>query len=166
MISGSKHDKLAAVPVEILNVLIPMRGGASNEPLIDELVGSMCERVESFEYFQIISFLYLVGGKPQHRNLISKLFTQAKAVVAASHGPRIDAQAAHLCLDLLACPHLPLEKRASWFNVLRRRSGLPGLSRGASQAAVASLRDFPWFVSWEGVSLSSVLRKKELSPVY
>ena len=166
MISGSKHDKLAAVPVEILNVLIPMREVASNEPLIDELVGSMCERVESFEYFQIISFLYLVGGKPQHRNLISKLFTQAKAVVAASHGPRIDAQAAHLCLDLLACPHLPLEKRASWFNALRRRSGLPGLSRGASQAAVASLRDSPWFVSWEGVSLSSVLRKKELSPVY
>ena len=166
MVSGAKHDKLAAVPVEILNVLIPMREIASNEPLIDELVGTMCERVESFEYFQIISFLYLVGGKRQHRQLINKLFTQAKALVAASHGPRIDAQAAHLCLDLLACPHLPLDRRASWFNALRKRSGLPSLSRADSQAAVASMCDRPWFVSWEGVSLTSVLRKKELSTVY
>lgn len=166
MVSGSKHDKLAAVPVEVLNILIPMREVASNEPLIDELVGSMCERVESFEYFQIISFLYLIGGKPQHRNLIRKLFTQAKALVAAGHGPRVDAQAAHLCLDLLACPHLSVEKRASWFNVLRKQCGLSNLSRTDAQAAVATMSNRPWFLSWEGVSLSSVLRKKELSSVY
>ena len=166
MVADLEHEKLSAVPVEILNVLIPMREIAYNEPLIDELVGSMCERVERFEYFEIISVLYLVGGKPQHRKLINKLFVQAKAIVAASHGPRVDAQAAHLSLDLLACPHLPLDKRASWFNNLRKRCGLAALQQSDAQAAILTMSGRPWFVAWENVSLSSVLRKKQLSPVY
>jgi len=166
MMVGAKHKELAAVPIEVLNVLLPMREIASNEPLIDELVGSMCEAVESFEYFQIVSFLYLIGGQRQHRNLINKLMIQAKAIVKISHGPRIDAQAAHLCLDLLSCPHLPLDKRASWFNSLRSRCGLAKLSRQEAQTAIGTMSDTPWFVRWVDVSLESVLKKKELSPVY
>lgn len=165
--ADAKHKKLTAVPIEVLNIIIPMREIAANEPLIDALVGEMCEAVDTFEYFEIITFLYIIGDSPKHRILRHKLFLRAKAIVAGSKdGPRINAEAAHLALDLLSCPYLPVDKRGGWFNTLRSRSRLPKVSRVAAQEAVTRMQDFPWFVQWTGIELENILRKKELSAVY
>lgn len=166
MDNGSHHRRLAAVPIEVLNILIPMKEIAENEPLIDVLVTAMCERVSEFEYFEIVTFLYLIDGRHAHGSLTTKLFGRAKAIVKDGVGPKVDSQAAHLCLDLLACPHLPRDKRGSWYNTLRSRSGLPKLPRVDAQATVADMEAHPWFVRWEGLDLLSILKKKELSVVY
>lgn len=164
--ADAKHNKLTAVPIEILNVLIPMRELALDEPLIDTLISQMCEAVGTFEYFEIITFLYLIGSSRQHRNLRHKLFLRAKAIVKSKDGPPVDAQVAHLALDLLACPYLPVDKRGGWFNTLRSRSGLSKVGKVAAQEAVARMEASPWFVLWTGVELENALRKKELSAVY
>lgn len=166
MHNGTRHKDLTAVPVEVLNVVFPMREIAENEPLIDSLVGVMCEQVQDFEYFEIVTLLYLIGGRPAHRKLTAKLFGRAKEIVRAGYGPKVDSQSAHLCLDLLSCPYLALDKRGGWFNSLRSRCGLPKIPAAAAQAAAKRMEAHPWFVRWEGVDLLSILRKKELSPVY
>ncbi|RYF51725.1 MAG: RNA-directed DNA polymerase [Cytophagaceae bacterium] len=166
MHNGTRHKDLTAVPVEVLNVVLPMREIAENEPLIDSLVGVMCEQVQDFEYFEIVTLLYLIGGRPAHRKLTAKLFGRAKEIVRAGYGPKVDSQSAHLCLDLLSCPYLALDKRGGWFNSLRSRCGLPKIPAAAAQAAAKRMEAHPWFVRWEGVDLLSILRKKELSPVY
>ncbi|AXB80438.1 antiviral reverse transcriptase Drt3b [Novosphingobium sp. P6W] len=163
---NSRHKDLAAVPVEVLNILIPMREIASLEPLVDELISSMCDVIDEFDYFEIISFLFLTGGRIRHRALIKKLFDRGRAIVAEGLGPRVDSQAAHLALDLLACPYVPIQKRSSWFNVLRTRCHLPQISTADAGAAVAEIQAHPWFVRWDQIDLLSVLRKKELSSVY
>jgi hypothetical protein len=163
---NSRHHDLAAIPIEVLNILIPMREIAASEPLVDELIAKLCEAYESFEYFEIISFLFLTGGRIVHRPLIAALFMRARKLVNNGFGPRVDSQAAHLCLDILACPYLPLDKRGSWFNVLRSKCGLPRLLRADAQAAVLALQAHPWFVRWDRLDLLSLLRKKELSAVY
>lgn len=166
MNNGARHRDLTAVPIEVLNVLVPMREIAGNEPLIDSLISTLCEDIDKFEYFEIVTFLYLIGGRPIHRPLTTRLFSRAKLIVQEGYGPEMDAQAAHLCLDLLACPYLALDKRGAWFNTLRKRCSLPGLPRIEAQEAVVRMEGRPWFVRWSGVDLMSVLRKKELSAVY
>jgi hypothetical protein len=166
MTAASRHSDLNAVPVEVLNILLPMREVAFEEPLVDELVGSLCEEVESFEYFQIISFLFVVGSRPQHQGLVRRLFMQAKAIVLSAGGPLKDSHATHLSLDLLTCPYIPVDQRATWFNVLRKLCGLGTMAKAQAQAVVAGMEQFPWFVRWEGVDLLSILKKKELSSVY
>ena len=163
---SARHKDLTAVPVEVLNIIVPMREIADNEPLVDELVGTMCEGVGSFEYFEIVTLLFMLKGANRHRKLTMMLFMRAKQIVKESLGPRVDAQAAHLILDILSCPYLPLDKRASWFNILRSRCGIPKLSRPASQVAVKEMEDHPWFVHWDKVDLLRLLKKKELSAVY
>ena len=163
---GEKHKQLTAVPVEVLNILIPMREIAENEPLIDELIESMCSSVESFEYFEVVSFLFLAGGRSRHRTLTNLLFQRAKSIILHGAGPHIDSMSAHLCLDLLTCPYLPLDKRASWFNTLRARCGIPMIPKTDAVSAVIAMESHPWFVCWDRIDLLRLLRKKELSAVY
>ncbi|PHP18867.1 Reverse transcriptase (RNA-dependent DNA polymerase) [Sphingobium sp. YR657] len=163
---NSRHKDLTAVPVEVLNILIPMREIAASEPLVDELIDSMCSTVDSFDYFEIVSFLFLSGGRVKHRALIRELFDRAKMVVANGLGPRTDSQSAHLALDILSCPYVPLQRRASWFNILRSQCQLPGISAVEARNAVTEIEAHPWFVRWATIDLLSILRKKELSAVY
>ena len=163
---GGRHRELTAVPLEVLNILIPMSEVVANEPLVEDLIEESCCDVSNFEYFEIVTFLFLTGGRPRHRDLIGRLFTHARKIVDSGPGLFIDSQSIHLCFDLLTCPFLPLPKRASWFNRLRGRVGLQNLSVADSQAAVRSMESFPWFIKWDGVDLLKLLRKKELSAIY
>jgi hypothetical protein len=163
---GEKHKALTAVPVEVLNILIPMREIAEDEPLVDNLIDSMCVSVGDFEYFEIISFLFLTRGRYRHRALTSALFARAKEIVHRGLGPRVDSLSAHLCLDILTCPYLSRDKRASWFNTLRSRCGVAMIPKAETLAAVSAMEPHPWFVRWDKVDLLSLLRKKELSTIY
>lgn len=163
---GDKHKDLTAVPVEVLNILLPMKEIAENELLVDQLISQMCEDVSSFEYFEIVTFIFLFGGRAIHREKTMRLFSRAKEVVENGLGPRVDSQTAHLCLDLLCCPFLPLDKRSSWFNNLRPLCGLPRVSRANAQDAVAHMTTNYWFVRWDRVDLLAQLRKKQLSKIY
>jgi hypothetical protein len=78
----------------------------------------------------------------------------------------MDGQAAHLCLDLLSCPYLSLDKRGSWYNNLRGTVGLQKLTKAEAQAAAAHFESNPWFINWSGINLMNILKKKELSIVY
>ena len=154
------------MPVEVLNIVIPMHELADGESLVDTLIGEICADISEFGYFEIISFLFLCKGHTTHSSLVNRLFSRSKDVVDDSLGPRIDSQAAHLCLDILSCPYIPVDRRGAWFNNLQGRCGLPTLSRADAQAAVSAIEANPWFVRWGEIDLLSMLRKKELSDVY
>jgi hypothetical protein len=164
--NGVHHRKLTAVPVEVLNVIIPMREVAEMEPIVDALITTLCQQIEHFEYFEIITFLFLANGKPVHYGLTKELFLKGRLLIDNSSGIYIDSQAAHLCLDLLSCPYLPLDKRGSWYNNLRGAVGLSKLSKSSAQSAVENFQANPWFVNWAEINLMNILKKKELSIVY
>lgn len=163
---SERHRDLTAVPVEVLNLLIPMKEIAEEEPLVDDFLADLCKDMDHFGYFEITTFLFLFGGRRRHRGDTTRLFARAKELVRTSLGPRVDSQTAHLSLDLLACPFLPIDKRASWFNTLRARCGLPKMPRLEAQEAIRDAASIYWFVRWDKVDLLAQLRKKELSPIY
>lgn len=164
--NGVHHRKLTAVPVEVLNVIIPLAEIAGNEPIVDSLINELCDQMSHFGYFEIVTFIFLTKGKRCHSERIKELFNRAKLFIDSSNGIAVDGQAAHLCLDLLSCPFLPLEKRGSWYNNLRGTVGLQKLTKSDAQTAAADFESKPWFINWAGVNLMNILKKKELSIVY
>lgn len=161
-----RHKDLTAIPLEVLNVLLPMKEIAEDEPLVDDLIVQLCSEYERFEYFEIVSFIFLFGGRSKHRGMVTKLFKRAQDIVGNELGPRVDAQSAHLVLDMLVCPFISIEKRAGWFNRLQGRCGLSRVSRQEAQAAIEDLAKRHWFVRWDRVDFLALLRKKELSAIY
>lgn len=162
----SRHQTLAAVPIEVLNIIIPMHEVADGESLVDTLIEEVCKDLNIFGYFEIVTFIFLCKSSIRHRSLLELLFKRGQDIVADGLGPRIDSQSAHLCLDLLACPYISLERRSTWFNTLRGRCGLPAILRADAQEAVTAIEDHPWFIRWREIDLLAMLRKKELSDVY
>lgn len=162
----ARHKDLTAVPVEVLNIVIPLKEIADDETLVDDLIDALCMDVSLFEYFEIVTFIFMMGGKPRHRKSVNRLFVRGKEIAKESLGPRADSQTAHLCLDLLTCPFIPVDKRASWLNNMRSKVGIAKVPVADAQAAINSMSFHHWFVGWEHIDLLSLLRKKELSAVY
>lgn len=166
-ISRSKrHKNLTAVPIEVLNILLPMKEISKKEAIINNYITNACINIDCFGYFEIITFLFLLGGQKSQQVIIKKLFDKAKRIIETGLGSHIDSQSAHLALDLLVCPFLSLEKRATWFNTLRNKCGLPTVRRDKAQAAIRQMSSTYWFVKWDRVDLLALLRKKELSTIY
>ena len=77
-----------------------------------------------------------------------------------------DAQMAHLFLDALSCPFIPLKRRAKWLERLYKLKAIPPPMRSDILAYLAAAPEEPWFVNWQESDLLRSLSKKRLKQVY
>lgn len=166
LLASSAHIDRECVPLEVLNVLMVIGVVSAEDAGTQKTIADCCQRVSSAGYFEIVTYLYCLGSRTEHRDLRKSLFKRGQELIETKLGVQVDSESAHLALDLLACPHLDKVKRASFFNRLRKSVGLPIISVADSQVAVEACEATPWFVNWQETDLLRLIRKKELSAVY
>jgi uncharacterized membrane protein (UPF0136 family) len=160
------HAEGDCVPLEALNILLVLGEVGRNEALTQEVIHEFAGSVKALHYFEIVSFLFCIQDESEFASLRASLFQRSKEILLSGLGVRVDAHAAHLALDLLTCPYIDIDNRASLFNDLRQRVDLGALSRVEAVEAVRAFENDPWFVNWRGTDLLRMIRKKELSGVY
>jgi Reverse transcriptase (RNA-dependent DNA polymerase) len=160
------HPDHVVVPLEAINILIVLGEVGGGESLARQAIAKFCCEVDPIGYFQIVSYLFCLGDHGGFDSLREQLFTKALGLLRGKDRLRIEAQAAHLSLDLLSCPYISSAKRAKLFNDLRADMDLQRVSIPEAVAAVAAFEESPWFVNWRGAQLLAMIRKKELSAVY
>lgn len=166
-LSGSTiHAETASVPLEALNILIVLGEVGKNDIIASKAIVEFCGSVKALNYFEIVSFLFCMKDDAKFASLRNDLVARASAILREGLGIRVDAQAAHLSLDLLACPFVDSNVRADLFSNLRANVGLAPISKAKALAAVKAFEDEPWFVNWKETDLLRMIRKKELSDVY
>lgn len=166
LLATCSHADNECVPLEVLNVLLVVGDLNADETHAQRAIADCCHNVGSAGYFELVSYLFCIKNRPEHNDLRKALFKRGRELIGARLGVQVDSETAHLALDLLACPYLPSDKRASFFNNLRMRVGLPALPKADALAAVKACEATPWFVNWKETDLLSLIRKKELSSVY
>jgi hypothetical protein len=164
-VNPARRDN-ACIPLESINVLLVLGEVGRGNILARRAIADFCGDVEPLGYFEIVSYLFCLGNDGAFDKLRDLLFEQACTLVKGKDRLRIEAQAAHLALDVLSCPYIPNAKRATLFNELRTDIGLVQLSQPSAAAAVSAFEKAPWFVDWRGTQLLAMIRKKELSAVY
>jgi hypothetical protein len=160
------HRDTNCVPLEALNVLLVFGEIGREESIARQTITEFCGTVETLEYFEIISFLFCMGGLPAFSGLRDALFDRGRDLLLSGLGVRTDSHTAHLALDLLACPHLDRGKKVSLFNELRQQMGIAQVPYADANAAIEGFEADPWFVNWKTANLLRMIRKKELSGVY
>ena len=160
------HKDTASVPLEALNLLLVLGDVARDQPLFNEMLREFSGTISRMEYFEIISLIFCAGGSPDLAPLVALAFQRAKDIVFSDLGPRVESQAAHLALDLLSCPYLPLDQRGYFLNELRKKVELPALNKVLSHEVAKAFEAGPWFVNWNAADLLNMIKKKELSSVY
>jgi hypothetical protein len=76
------------------------------------------------------------------------------------------AEMAHLFLDVLSCPFIPLQRRAKWLKRLYKLKAVPAPSHDQMAAYLSASPKEPWFVNWLENDLLRSLSKKRLKQVY
>lgn len=163
---ATAHKDTNCVPLEALNILLVFGEVGREDALARQTVVEFCGDVGTLQYFELVSFLFCMGDLPVFAALRESLFDHAQELVLSGPGVRTDAHAAHLALDILACPHIDRNRRAHLFNELRKQVGLAPVSAADGTAAMEAFERNPWFVDWKNLSLLRMIRKKELSAVY
>lgn len=160
------HQDANCAPLEALNILLVLGEVGRREALAQQTIRQFCGNIASLSYFEIVSFLFCMGDDPAYDDMRESLLDRSMAIISGGLGVQTDSQAAHLALDLLACPHISPHKRAHLFQQLRSQVGLPAVSATNAIAAVQAFEDVPWFVNWGQADLLRMILKKELSAVY
>lgn len=154
------------VSLAVINILLVLGEMEDTQALVEKVIADFCESVGKFGYFEIVSMLFCVRNHSMFAPIKANLFDRAKALIRGSRDLRIDAEAAMLALDVLACPYVTMDDRKSLLNEMRSMVNLPVLSNADALSAVQAFESAPWFVKWGDANLLHMIRKKELSSVY
>jgi len=163
---STAHVESECVLLEAINALLVLgelnRNDAISQALIVESLGG----ANALNYFEIVCFLFCMKDDAAFTEERARLMERAVEIVLAGGGVSADAEAAHLALDILACPFLPADDRAELLGKIRAGLALPVLAKADLLATVGAFEEVPWFVNWNQIDLLSMIRKKELSAVY
>lgn len=160
------HDENDSVPLEALNILLVLGQVGREDQLAQKAIAGFGRDIKSLNYFEIVSLLFCIKNDVGFSDLKEKLITRSREIILSGTDIRTDSQAAHLALDIFACPFIDASVRADLFNDVRKTLDLKPLSAKVATAAIAAFESKPWFVNWKETNLLRLIRKKELSGVY
>jgi len=160
------HSDTHCIPLEALNVLLVLGEIGRREAVAHEAIRSFCGTIKNLGYFELVSLLYCMGDDAAFDDIRSKLVDHALSLVGNDAKPETDAHVAHLILDLLACPYVPVLTRAELMRKTWSKLSLGQLTIAGSMAAVEAFEAKPWFINWKQTELLPLIKKKELSTVY
>jgi hypothetical protein len=160
------HRDNDCVPLEAINLLLVLGEVGRSETVAQNAIIEFCGDVSPMKYFEIVSYLFCIKDDPVFATLRDDLFARAVTLVTEKDKVRVDAHAAYLALDILACPYIDRAKRGILLNAIRSSVGFHALSNAQATQAIADFEAEPWFVDWRNPNLLAMIRKKELSAVY
>jgi Reverse transcriptase (RNA-dependent DNA polymerase) len=166
LLSQRAHEERECVPLEILNVLLVVGEMDVREDAVSRLIHDCCEGIENAGYFEVVTMLYCIGDRAEFGDLRNRLFSRARDLTMLGKNARVDSEAAHVALDILACPYLDRAERVTFFNDVRKAVGLASVTNAQGTLAVEKAEESPWFVNWKEPDILRLIRKKELSEVY
>ena len=157
--------------MELLNILVSLQQFSIDGELAEELVDSA--QLESGEdwYFQVVVIIYICGRHGALRDLKDRVFRRAQERLLAASELSRDSELTHLLQDLLACPFIDANERATllknvWRVLKPDHNDLGNITNNLAWQVVGEIESKHWFVRWEGFDLLNMIEKKELSSVY
>ena len=164
-------DQGAAVPIEFLNVFLSAIELGKCELIVPDVLEVLMSDRTTYEYFQVIVGLYMMGDRKEFEGTRSELFDNARRRLISEDQFYRDSELVHLLLDLLACPFIDRASRADLVREIWPRAGFEGgagegIQRGEAESLVAEMEAHHWFVRWSGIDLYNLIEKKVLKTVY
>lgn len=158
------EDFRSAIPIELVNVLLALSVLDVQQLLTSDRLSELLN-INEASYFTLVSALFYVKDRAQFADIRDAVMKRADHILSAQD-MRKHAEAAHLAMDLLACPYLPHAYREALATSVVAVCGINPLAPADVTALVAEIQSRPWFVGWASIDMLSMIRKKELSAVY
>lgn len=156
--------------LEALNLLVSVKSLGQNyfvpPKIIERIVGVAPIRMLS--YFEITCLLYYIESDSLglYHTVKKRIIRDINLHLQDLSDLRIDAQKAHLLLDILACPYIDMKMRYQLVAKALRTANRKQPSAADISSTAIEFQKYPWFTSWTAVDLFSSLEKKVLLKSY
>ncbi|WP_417805822.1 antiviral reverse transcriptase Drt3b [Thalassospira lucentensis] len=165
-------DQEDVVPIELLNVIVVLCD-LTEDTNIDFLVVEKFfpKKNGRYRYFEIICGLYIAKNNPDLNFFKAELIDAASDLILDNKYLPYSSECIHLLLDILSCPYVPKNSkvdllRKAWPVLKEVDGGLINFDNSSANSIVNECESMHWFVNWDGISLLSLIQKKQLSAVY
>jgi len=159
------------IPIEFLNIIISLEAFGSDGRVEHKMLENLKSEDKNMTYFDIITSLFIFKSDSKFDNQRNEVFSHAKKILIEDKKFFLKSDKVHLLLDVLACPYIELQERATlleeiWPTLKEHGSQLQKITRAKSRSLVKEIEGQFWFVKWGDIDLLNLIEKKELSAVY
>ncbi|WP_079280716.1 antiviral reverse transcriptase Drt3b [Pseudomonas aeruginosa] len=117
-------------------------------------------------YHDLMCCLFYIKQHPVYESLRVLICNTIDARLRDLSSIQVDAEQAHLWLDAIACPFLPISKRLKWIRRLYSSFNMNPPARTVITRFLSGDENRHWFTNWHEVDLLNALERKELKQVY
>lgn len=154
--------------LEALNLLISLKGLGDNFNLPRETLACVVDVSggRHYTYFEIVTLLYYIGSLEIYPKIKSDVIKSVKNKLSDLSDLRQDSEKAHLLMDMITCPYIPVKLKKTFIGRLLKQVKQCNPTPIEIDQCLAKLSKFSWFTSWNGAELMTLLEKKELLKSY
>lgn len=154
--------------LEALNLLISLKGLGDNFNLPRETLACVVDVSEgrNHTYFEIVTLLYYIGTLEIYPKIKGDVIRSVKSKLSDLSDIRQDSEKAHLLMDMITCPYIPVKLKKTFVGRLLKQVKQFNPTPLEIDECLAKLSKFSWFTSWNGAELMTLLEKKELLKSY
>ncbi|SEF29805.1 antiviral reverse transcriptase Drt3b [Variovorax sp. NFACC27] len=154
------------VHLEMLNILLAARELGDSYLVPEVIIKDLFVRVDELSYFTVSSCLFYIRDSNEYERIKKILIKFLREKLSDLSDVFIKSEKAHLLLDALGCPYLPLNIRKKWVRAIGRKIGITNFTGEELEKAANELSREYWQVNWSDVDLLNSLEKKELRQAY
>lgn len=122
--------------------------------------------VVNSSYHDLMCCLFYVKNYPIYESLRIQICSVIDIRLRDLSSIQVNAEQAHLWLDAIACPFLPIRKRQKWIRRLYSSFNVTPPARTVIIRFLSGDDNRHWFTNWHEVDLLNALERKELKQVY
>ncbi|WP_338807074.1 antiviral reverse transcriptase Drt3b [Pseudomonas chlororaphis] len=154
--------------LEALNLLISLKDLGDEFSLPRETLHSIIDMTSGrdLSYFETITLLYYIGSSNMYPQIKDHVIKSIKRKLSDLTDIKQDSEKTYLLMDVLTCPNIEDRLKNTFIAKLLKQVNHKIPSQADIVDARCKISKFPWFVSWNGAELLTLLEKKELLKSY
>jgi len=154
------------VNLESLNILLAVRELGEPYLIPESIIERIFSKLESPSYFTITSCLFYIRDSNKYETIHQKLLNHLENQFTSLDDILINSEKAHLFLDILSCPYIPINSRKKWIKAFTKKANVQAIKAIEMVGIIDKIGENHWFINWSNVDLLNLLEKKELKQAY
>jgi len=154
------------VHLEFINVLLAARELGDPYLIPESIIEGIFSQRGEFSYFTATTCLFYVRNAHGYDRIRKSLINYLRREFLDLSNISTSSEKAHLLLDMLGCPYIPLKDRKKWINAIAKRTGTGSLSPVEVGNIAIDMCKTNWQINWSDIDLLNSLEKKELKQAY
>lgn len=154
------------IHLEYINVLLAVQELGEPYLISESIIEGIFPKSNNFSYFTVVSCLFYIRNSDGYDNIRLRLIVYLRQQFSNLNDILTNSEKAHLFLDIINCPYLPIKERKKWVKEISKTILHTTINNTESEVILNQMENEYWHTNWSDIDLLNSLEKKELKQAY